>query len=177
MSDGESQQCDWEREVGLSEETTYVALYPNREHAEEWKREAEEQGYGSRSKYLYELIQEARAARQEGFLAYSQDESRIEELEMKVDKLQEELEEERNREPGEIDIAHEEFVSAFLTERYQPLEDVFRQVSDSGVLTGIIKDAVEEQLFDLAEEGKVEYKQGYGWRLAHNNADAEAVGA
>jgi hypothetical protein len=48
-------------------------------------------------------------------------------------------------------------------------------VTGSGVLTGIIKDAVEEQLFDLAEEGKVEYKQGYGWRLAHNNADAEVV--
>ena len=177
MTDGESQQCDWEEGVGLSEETTYVALYPSRKHAEQWMEEADEQGYGSRSKYLYELIQEARAARQEGFLAYSQNESKVEELQLKVEQLQDELENAHNSEPGEIDIAHEEFVSAFLTDRYQPLEDVFRQVNDSGVLTGIIKDAVEEQLFDLAEEGKVEYKQGYGWRLAHEDADAEVVEA
>ena len=40
MSDEESQQTEWETEVGLSEETTYVALYPNRKHAEEWMEEA-----------------------------------------------------------------------------------------------------------------------------------------
>lgn len=49
--------------------------------------ETEEQGYGSRSKYLYELIQEARAARQEGFLAYSQNESKVEELQLQVEQL------------------------------------------------------------------------------------------
>jgi hypothetical protein len=88
MSNDEPQQTEWETEVGLSEETTYVALYPSRKHAEEWMEEAEEQGYGSRSKYLYELIQEARAARQEGFLAYSQNESKVEELQLKVEQLQ-----------------------------------------------------------------------------------------
>jgi len=177
MSNDEPQQTEWETEVGLSEETTYVALYPSRKHAEEWMEEAEEQGYGSRSKYLYELIQEARAARQEGFLAYSQNESKVEELQLKVEQLQDELEDARNSEPGEIDIAHEEFVTTFLTESYQPLNKVLHQVTDSGVLTGIVKDAVEEQLFDLAEEGKVEYKQGYGWRLVHDDADAEVVEA
>ena len=99
MSDEEPQQTEWETEVGLSEETTYVALYPNQKHAEEWIEEAEEQGYGSRSKYLYELIQEARAARQEGFLAYSQDESRIEELQLRVEQLQSDLEDARNSDP------------------------------------------------------------------------------
>ena len=177
MSNDEPQQTEWEDEVGLSEETTYVALYPSRKHAEEWMQEAEEQGYGSRSKYLYELIQEARAARQEGFLAYSQNESKVEELQLQVEQLQDELKDARNSEPGEIDIAHEEFVTAFLTESYQPFEKVLHQVTDSGVLTGIVKDAVEEQLFDLAEENKVEYKQGYGWRLAHDDADAEVVEA
>ncbi|MEE6209029.1 hypothetical protein U3A55_02505 [Salarchaeum sp. III] len=92
MSDEEPQQTEWETEVGLSEETTYVAIYPSRKHAEEWMEEAEEQGYGSRSKYLYELIQEARAARQEGFLAYSQNESKVEELQLQVEQLQDDLE-------------------------------------------------------------------------------------
>jgi hypothetical protein len=85
MTDEEPQQTAWETEVGLSEETTYVAIYLSRKHAEEWMEEAEEQGYGSRSKYLYELIQEARAARQEGFLAYSQNESKVEELQLQVE--------------------------------------------------------------------------------------------
>jgi len=177
MSDEEPQQTEWEEGIGLSEETTYVALYPSRKHAEEWMEEADEQGYGSRSKYLYELIQEARAARQEGFLAYSQNESKVEELQLQVEQLQDELEDARNSEPGEIDIAHEEFVTAFLTDRYQESESILKGVTGSGVLTGIVKDAVEEQLFDLAEEDKVEYKQGYGWRLAHDDADAEAVEA
>jgi len=125
----------------------------------------------------YELIQEARTARQEGFLAYSQNESKVEELQLQVEQLQDDLEDARNSEPGEIDIAHEEFVTAFLTESYQPVEKVLHQVTDSGVLTGIVKDAVEEQLFDLAEEDKVECKQGYGWRLAHGEAETEAVEA
>lgn len=66
MSDEEPKQTKCESEVGLSEETNYVALYPNRKHAEEWMEEAEEQVYGIRWKYLYELIQEARAVHQEG---------------------------------------------------------------------------------------------------------------
>jgi len=36
MSNDEPQQTEWEDEARLSEETTYVALYPNRKHAEEW---------------------------------------------------------------------------------------------------------------------------------------------
>jgi len=138
-------------------------------------QEADEQGYGSRSKYLYELIQEARAARQEGFLAYSQNESKVEELQLQVEQLQGDLEDARNSNLGKIDIEHEEFVTAFLTDRYQEFESILKEVTGSGVLTGIVKDAVEEQLFDLAEEDKVEYKQGYGWRLTHDDADTEVV--
>jgi hypothetical protein len=35
MTDKEPQQTAWETEVGLSEETTYVAIYSSRKHAEE----------------------------------------------------------------------------------------------------------------------------------------------
>lgn len=117
INNDEPQQTEWD-EVGLFEETTYVAIYPSRKHAEQWMEEAEEQGYGSRSRYLYELIQETRAARQEGFPAYSQNESKVEELQLKVKQLQDELEDARNSEPGEIDIEHEKFVTASLTDRY-----------------------------------------------------------
>lgn len=175
--DRESQQCNWEKDVRLSEDTAYVVLYPARSHAEEWKEEAEKQGYGSRSKYLCELIHEARAFRQEGFLAYDKNESEIEELQLKIDQLESNLEHERQRDPGEIPIENEEFVTAYLSDRYQPFERLLKQVTSSGVLTGIVKDSVEEQLFDLAEEGKVEYKQGDGWCLSQESNDAEAIEA
>lgn len=167
---GEPQQSNWEKDVGLNEDTAYVVLYPAQSHADEWMEEADEQGYGSRSKYLYELIQEARAARQEGFLAYSQNETKVEELQLQIGQLQNELKQ-KQQDPGEIAIEHEEFVTAFLTDRYQPAEKVLKQVIDSGVLTGIVKDSIEDQLFDLAEENKVEYKQGYGWRLPLTRED------
>jgi hypothetical protein len=58
----ETEPCDWERTVGLSNDTTYVAIYPAREHADTWMDEANERGQ-SRSRYLIELIQEARSNR------------------------------------------------------------------------------------------------------------------
>ncbi|WP_276246174.1 hypothetical protein [Haladaptatus sp. YSMS36] len=61
--DSESKQCDWERDVGLKEETTYVAIYPARTHAETWMEEAKANDK-ARNPYLIELIQEARAKRQ-----------------------------------------------------------------------------------------------------------------
>ncbi|MFC7072270.1 hypothetical protein ACFQJ7_05205 [Halovenus rubra] len=36
MGDKEPQQTEWESEVGLSEETTYVAIYPSRKDTGEW---------------------------------------------------------------------------------------------------------------------------------------------
>ena len=175
--DGETQQSNWEKEVGLSEDTAYVVLYPARSHAEEWKEEAEEQGYGSRSKYLYELIQEARAFRQEGFLAYEQNDSEVEQLQLQIEQLENDLQHEQQKDPGEIPIEHEEFVTAFLSESYQPFSQLVKEVTNSGVLAGIIKDSVEDQLFDLAEDGKVQHKSGYGWRLAQENDEPEVVEA
>lgn len=69
---GESQQSEWEKKTTLNEDTAYIVLYPVRMRTEEWMAEAKEQGYGSRSRYLYELIQEARAFRQEGLLTLNQ---------------------------------------------------------------------------------------------------------
>ncbi|MFA9417954.1 hypothetical protein [Natrinema sp. HArc-T2] len=104
------------------------------------------------------MIQEARAFHQEGFLAYDKNESEVEELQLQIEQL-------------------EEFVTAFLTDRYQPFERLLNEITSSGVLVGVVKDAVEEQLFDLADQGKVEYKQGYGSRLASDLDDGQEVSA
>lgn len=170
-TDGESQQSDWEKETGLNKDTTYVVLYPARSHADEWMEEAKEQGYGSRSKYLYELIQEARAFRQEGFLAHNRDESRMEELEAQVTQLQQELTDARQHDIGDVPIPDEAFVTGFLTDRYKRTGQILNDLTSSGVLTGIVKDSVEDQLYDLAERGIVEFKQGYGWRLTANDIE------
>jgi hypothetical protein len=175
MAEGDTKDTDWRDEVGLSDETAYVVIYPSKEHAEEWMQEAEENGYGSRSKYLYELIQEARAAREGDFLSYGADEGRVEELETKVQNLREELEREREGGSADIDIEHEEFVTSFLSDTYQPLEDLLREITESGVLTGIVKDSVEDQLFELAERDRVEYKEGYGWRLTEDEEDEKGA--
>jgi glycine/D-amino acid oxidase-like deaminating enzyme len=174
MAEGSTKQSDWEEEIGLSEETAYVVIYPNQEHAEQWMEEAEENGYGSRSKYLYELIQEARTAREGDFLSYGQDQGKVEELEAEVERLQEELEEARSGSSAEIDIEHDEFVTSFLGDTYQPLEDLLHEITESGVLTGIVKDSVEDQLFELAERDLVEYKEGYGWRLKDDGGEVSA---
>jgi hypothetical protein len=36
MAEEDAEQTDWRDEVGLSDETAYVVLYPSKEHANEW---------------------------------------------------------------------------------------------------------------------------------------------
>ena len=73
-----TEQADWEQTLGLAPDTTRVSLTCTKDDREEWSREASRQGYGSRSQYLYELIQEARAYREAGFLAHHDSDERIE---------------------------------------------------------------------------------------------------
>jgi hypothetical protein len=62
MTDTSTDNSDptWDR---LDDETAKAQLYPHEDHKEEWQQEAEEGGQ-SLSRYLYDLIQEARAHRE-----------------------------------------------------------------------------------------------------------------
>jgi len=76
----------WEDNLGLADDTTKVSLYCDIEDKEAWTEEAEEQGR-SRSVYLDELIQEARAYQQAGFLGWEDSQERIDGLESEVERL------------------------------------------------------------------------------------------
>ena len=59
----------WKENMGMSQDTGLVKIYAPMSHKETWQQEADEKNYESTSKYLHELIQEARAIREEGFIA------------------------------------------------------------------------------------------------------------
>ena len=84
-SDSDSEP-DWYR---LDQETTKAQLYPHEDHKEEWQEEAEKAGQ-SLSQYLYDLIQEARAYR-EGDVPITSEDERVQELESRIEELQNEL--------------------------------------------------------------------------------------
>ena len=154
----------WKKTAGLPESTTRVPIYCDESHKEEWKEEAEEKGYNSMSKYLYELVQEARPYREEGFLSHHQSRKRIAELQEEVDELRDKLEkEEQTNATGEIDEV--DFLERFLTHKYQPLNSILEDIAESGVLDDVIRKPVEDQLFYLAQQDRVEYKRGHGWKL------------
>lgn len=68
----------------LADETVLVHLYVDERHKAAWKQDAPRQGYTSLSKYLYDLILEARSYRKQGFLAHHDSEERIAELEAEI---------------------------------------------------------------------------------------------
>ena len=81
----------WTKTTGLAADTTIVQIICKEWDRETWTEEAELRGYSSRSTYLYELIQESRRYRQEGFLSREQAQQEIDTLEAEVERLTAEL--------------------------------------------------------------------------------------
>lgn len=63
----------WKETAGVSDHHARVTIVCHEDDAETWMEEADENGYPNRSRYLYELTQEARAYRDEGFLDPTED--------------------------------------------------------------------------------------------------------
>lgn len=59
-----NEKSRYKETMGLSDQTTMVHIYADEDDAQDWKDEAKDNNFSSRSKYLYHLIQEARAYRQ-----------------------------------------------------------------------------------------------------------------
>lgn len=157
--------------MNLAENTTQVAFYADVDHKETWKREASRQGYSSMSKYLYDLIMEARSYRKEGFLAHHDSADRIEELEAQVAALEEQLERERAKTSGRTDIDDPAFLQQFLTQQYQSLPELLQQIVESGALDDLIRKRIEDQLYHLAAQGTVAYEPGFGWKLTDSEME------
>ena len=165
MSEPEPNSISWEDKVGLHDDTTYVALYPSESHADLWMDEADEQGYKSRSRYLYELIQEARQKRKGKLETRDSTSKQVQELEGEIDQLEAKLEETRQSTTLDVNVVDAGSVESALTETYQPLSDLVATVLETNEVSHRITSGVEDRLFELAKENSVEYKSGFGWRL------------
>lgn len=149
----------------LSDETSVVKIYPPNQKASEWEQEAEDNG-SSLSRYLQTLILEARAYRSEGLLSYEGDQERIQDLEEKVERLEQRLEERQSESAGAISFDPATLKQDILTDNYQSLEDLLRKIVESGALDELLRQPVENQLYFLAAQDQVEYERGWGWKLS-----------
>lgn len=170
MSEQASERPQWEKSMGLAEGKTQISLTCSKEERDLWKQEAARNGYSSRSKYLYDLIQEARSIRQMGFLGAHKAPDRIEELEAQVRELERQLAAEREQTPGRLDIDDPEIIRQALSDQHRSLPEILKTVVESGALDETIRKPVEDQLYFLASQGRVEYEPGFGWKLSEPEA-------
>lgn len=142
-------------------------VYPAIDDKEQWEDEADNNGFNSLSKYVYALVQEARAYRQHEMGGPRQAEQRIEKLETEVERLEQQLERERQG-SGQVELDDIDFLQRFLTTNYKQLDQLLREIVESGVLNDVIRKRVEDELYFLAAQNEVQYKRGWGWKLADN---------
>lgn len=154
----------WKETTGVSDYHARVTIVCHEDDAETWMDEADENGYGSRSKYLYELIQEARAYREEGFLSHHESEEKIEELQQRIKQLETQLEEKEKEESGQVSIDDPAFIQRFLGDEHRPLKAILQDIIESGALDDLLRKPIENQLYFLAQQGEVEYERGHGWK-------------
>lgn len=160
-------KTEWHKRTGVSEDTARIAIVCKEDDRKQWTEEAQEHGYKNRSQYLYDLIQEARAYRQEGFLSHHQSEHQIEELENQVTTLKHRLAEKEKKHAGTQLVDDPQFIQKFLTTNYQSLSQILKDIVETGALDGLIRKQVEDQLYYLTAQDQVTYRRGHGWKLVN----------
>jgi len=152
--------------------TVRVSLYCTASDKERWTAEAENSGYSSRSEYLFELIQESRRYRAQGFLSREQKQEEIQRLSSKIERLEAELENEFQQDQTLVQsLENPELVRQVLSTRYQSLQEIVRSLLVHDVVAVDGRDPVERALFQLAQREEVEYRRGHGWRLTEDQED------
>ena len=156
----------WKENMGMSQDTGLVKIYAPMSHKETWQEEADEKDYKSTSKYLHELIQEARAIRDEGFLAPQGSDQEVQQLKTKIEELEDRLAQARRQNRDSVTIDDAAFLKQFLTEEYQTFDGVLQKVVESDTLDELLREPIEDELYFLAAREEIEFKHGHGWRLA-----------
>lgn len=150
--------------------TERVSIYCTASDKEQWTTEAEEAGYGSRSEYLFELVQESRRYREIGFLSREQKQEEIRRLKSEIERLEAEVENEANRGRELIQsLENPEMVKRMLSSQYQPLSVLVDALLTHDAVAVDARDPVERALFQLAQRDEVEYQRGHGWRLTRES--------
>jgi IMP dehydrogenase/GMP reductase len=150
----------------MSQDTGLVKIYVPMSHKETWQEEADEKNYKSNSKYLHELIQEARAIRAEGFLAPQGSDQEVQRLKKKIEELEDRLAQARQQNRNSVSIDDAAFLKQFLTEEYQRFDEVLQKVVESDTVDELLREPVEDELYFLAAREEVKFEHGHGWRLA-----------
>ncbi len=152
----------------LHENTTRAELFPAKQHKKEWWEEAEHEG-SSLSRYLYDLIQEARMYRDSGAPFIQTQDQTVKQLQNKIDDLQTQLEEARQGGGGRTHLSIDDLVTRVLDQQYQSLDELVERISASDEVTNHLQGQIENRLYSLAENRQVEYQRGHGWRLKEGN--------
>ncbi|WP_096389599.1 hypothetical protein [Halopenitus persicus] len=161
----------WKQTSGFAGDTEVAQVVCKEEDFKQWDEEAEENGK-SRSRYLYSLIQEARAYRRHGLNGATCNQKRVQELEDEVSRLQKRVEEKESESSEAISFDPSTLKQDVLTDQYQSLEDILRRIVEEGILDDVLRQPVENQLYFLAAQDMVEYERGWGWKLTEDNGGA-----
>lgn len=159
--------------VKLSEDRCAVKIYPENEVAEQWREEADDQEI-SLSRYLQNLVNEARSYREYGLVQPDGSQSRVQELEEEVEQLQRRLEEKESESTEAVSFDPETLKREVLTDQYQSLEEIIQRIVESGILNDVLLGPVENQLYFLAAQDEVQYERGWGWKLAEEESGGVA---
>lgn len=163
----EENKKQWKETSGFAEDTDVAQVVCKEEDLDEWDEKADQANL-SRSRYLYKLIQEARAYREHGLLRAEGDQGRIQELQEEVEELEHRLEEKESESSTAISF-DPDTLREFLTGNYQELDEILRSIVESGVMDEALRQPVENQLYFLAARDEVEYERGWGWKLSDSD--------
>ena len=133
----------WKENMGMSQDTGLVKIYAPMSHKETWQQEANEKNYKSTSKYLHELIQEARAIREEGFLAPQGSDQEVQRLKQKIEELEDRLAQTKQQKRDFVTIEDAAFLKQFLTEEYQTFDEVLQKVVESDTVDELLQEPIE----------------------------------
>lgn len=149
--------------TGSGDDTALVKLYPPQKHKDQWYREASEHGT-SASKYLQELIQEARFLRQQGRLKLG-DRRQVEQLQDRIEQLEQQLENaDTSDSTRDSEIVTEEITRKTLKEEYASIDQLLDDLLQHEEFRQRLRLQFETQLYNLGEQGQAVYRRGKGWK-------------
>ena len=154
----------WKQTAGLAADSTVAQVVCSEQDKQDWKDEADDRGYSSLSKYLYDLIRLGKAEYEDQFLDRHRLETELEELQEENEQLRQRLADQEKRRGGRLEVDDAPFLQRFLTDQYKELDEILQEIVESGALNEMLRKRVEDELYVLAQQGTVEYERGWGWK-------------
>ncbi|WP_157744157.1 hypothetical protein [Halopenitus persicus] len=164
MDPEQSKDSNWKEVVGLADGTDKVAIYCKESDKEAWTEEAEEKGYPSRSKYLYDLVIEGQRVRETDFFDKPGDSEQNEELRERINELHDEISRLKGSPDGDPNLIVPDLVLGELSEEYRTHDELVSSILDSDRIENHVREEVEDILYDLIDADRAEYQIGHGWR-------------